>query len=74
MILLFISFFFSQALILGLIRYSHLHEHFSGDDNQSGPQKFHFNKTTRIGGLGIYLALWVYAGAAFFKEALRPHL
>lgn len=68
MILLFISFFSSMILILGIIRFKHLHEQFSGDDDLSGPQKFHINNTPRIGGLGIYLALWVTTVAAFFKE------
>jgi len=70
MILLFISFFSSMILILGIIRFKHLHEQFSGDDDLSGPQKFHINNTPRIGGLGIYLALWVTTVAAFFKELL----
>jgi UDP-N-acetylmuramyl pentapeptide phosphotransferase/UDP-N-acetylglucosamine-1-phosphate transferase len=57
-----------MILILGIIRFKHLHEQFSGDDDLSGPQKFHINNTPRIGGLGIYLALWVTTVAAFFKE------
>ena len=54
MILLFVSFFSSLLLILGIIRYKHLHEHFSGDHDLSGPQKFHQGSIPRIGGLGIY--------------------
>lgn len=68
MILLFISFFSSLILILGIIRYKHLHEQFSGDHDLSGPQKFHAHNTPRVGGLGIYLALWIATAAAFFKE------
>ena len=38
-----------------LIRYSHLHQHFSGDIQFSGPQKFHVAITPRIGGLSIFI-------------------
>jgi UDP-N-acetylmuramyl pentapeptide phosphotransferase/UDP-N-acetylglucosamine-1-phosphate transferase len=72
MLLLFISFFSSMILILGIIRYKHLHEKFSGDYALSGPQKFHTNNTPRIGGLGIYLALWIANAVAFFKEVHLP--
>lgn len=68
MSLLFVSFFSSLILILGIIRYKHLHEQFSGDHDLSGPQKFHTNNTPRVGGLGIYLALWIATVVAFFKE------
>ncbi len=74
MILLFISFFSSLILILGIIRYKHLHEHLSGDHDLSGPQKFHANNTPRIGGLGIYLALWIATAVAFFKEVYLAQL
>jgi hypothetical protein len=48
MILLFVSFFSSLLLILGIIRYKHLHEHLSGDHDLSGPQKFHQGSIPRI--------------------------
>jgi UDP-GlcNAc:undecaprenyl-phosphate/decaprenyl-phosphate GlcNAc-1-phosphate transferase len=54
--------------MLGIIRYKHLHEHVSGDNDFNGPQKFHSNNTPRIGGLGIYLALWIATLTAIFKE------
>jgi len=69
MLLLFISFFSSLLLILGIIRYKYLHEHVSGDHDLSGPQKFHNSNPPRIGGLGIYLALWIATVAALFKQA-----
>ncbi len=74
MLLLFIAFFSSLLLKLGIIRYKHLHEHVSGDNDLNGPQKFHTNNTPRIGGLGIYLALWIAALAAFFKEFQQGQL
>jgi UDP-GlcNAc:undecaprenyl-phosphate GlcNAc-1-phosphate transferase len=68
MILLFASFFSSLLLILGIIRYKHLHEHFSGDHDLSGPQKFHQGSVPRIGGLGIYAALWIANFVAYLKD------
>ena len=68
MILLFVSFFSSLLLILGIIRYKHLHEHFSGDHDLSGPQKFHEGSIPRIGGLGIYAALWIANLVAYLKD------
>ena len=67
MILLFVSFFSSLLLILGIIRYKHLHEHFSGD-HDFGPQKFHEGSIPRIGGLGIYAALWIASLIAYIKD------
>ena len=75
MILLFASFFSSLLLILGIIRYKHLHEHFSGDHDLSGPQKFHQGSVPRIGGLGIYAALWIAnrgAGRRFRMSSQSP--
>jgi UDP-N-acetylmuramyl pentapeptide phosphotransferase/UDP-N-acetylglucosamine-1-phosphate transferase len=55
-----------SLLVIGLIswflcylilRYEHLHEHFSQDHAQSGPQKFHTQATPRVGGIAIYAAL-----------------
>jgi UDP-N-acetylmuramyl pentapeptide phosphotransferase/UDP-N-acetylglucosamine-1-phosphate transferase len=67
MILLFVSFFSSLLLILAIIRYKHLHEHFSGD-HDFGPQKFHQGSIPRVGGLGIYAALWIASFIAYLKD------
>ena len=69
MLLLFTAFFSSLILILMIIRYRHVHEHLSGDHDLSGPQKFHQESVPRIGGLGIYVALWIATIVAFFKHA-----
>lgn len=68
MLLLFTAFFSSLLLILLIIRYRHLHEHLSGDHDLSGPQKFHQGSIPRIGGLGIYAALWAANLVAYFKD------
>jgi UDP-N-acetylmuramyl pentapeptide phosphotransferase/UDP-N-acetylglucosamine-1-phosphate transferase len=45
-----------------IIRYEHLHAHFSHDHNDSGPQKFHATPTPRIGGIAIFSGLLMGAG------------
>jgi UDP-N-acetylmuramyl pentapeptide phosphotransferase/UDP-N-acetylglucosamine-1-phosphate transferase len=53
MISLIAAFFASFFITLLIIRYKHLHEHFSGDHDLSGPQKFHMESVPRIGGISI---------------------
>jgi len=40
-----------------LVRFQHLHAHFSNDLSDAGPQKFHVQPTPRIGGVGISLGV-----------------
>jgi UDP-GlcNAc:undecaprenyl-phosphate/decaprenyl-phosphate GlcNAc-1-phosphate transferase len=47
----------SFVMGLLLIRYNHLHAHFSTDHDVSGVQKFHATPVPRIGGLPIMLGL-----------------
>jgi UDP-GlcNAc:undecaprenyl-phosphate GlcNAc-1-phosphate transferase len=42
-----------------IVKYEHLHAHFSLDQINTGPQKFHTVPTPRIGGLGIIIGLLV---------------
>jgi UDP-N-acetylmuramyl pentapeptide phosphotransferase/UDP-N-acetylglucosamine-1-phosphate transferase len=39
-----------------IIRYQHLHVHFTGDSSE-GPQKFHKHATPRVGGLPIFVTM-----------------
>jgi UDP-N-acetylmuramyl pentapeptide phosphotransferase/UDP-N-acetylglucosamine-1-phosphate transferase len=68
MIYLLIAFFSSLLLILLIIRYKYVHERFTGDDDLSGPQKFHHERVPRIGGLGIYISLWISSLFAYLKD------
>ncbi len=52
-----LAFLFSLLLTLGLIRYQHLHEKISSDNDLLGPQKFHTRIVPRIGGIGIFVAI-----------------
>ena len=63
------AFLISLLLTLVVIRFRHLHGHFSADDDFSGVQKFHRHAVPRIGGLGIFLAL---AGAGAWLAWDRP--
>ena len=70
MLFLITAFFSSLLVILLIIRYRHVHEHLSGDHDLSGPQKFHQESVPRIGGLGIYLALWFTNLISYLKDPL----
>jgi UDP-N-acetylmuramyl pentapeptide phosphotransferase/UDP-N-acetylglucosamine-1-phosphate transferase len=52
-----LAFFVSLLLTLLVIRYAHLHERFSGEQDLDGVQKFHVRAVPRIGGVGILLGL-----------------
>ena len=55
----------SWALCFALILFKHVHEHFSSDFVDSGPQKMHHGATPRIGGfplfIGLLAGIWVLA-------------
>jgi UDP-N-acetylmuramyl pentapeptide phosphotransferase/UDP-N-acetylglucosamine-1-phosphate transferase len=51
---------------LALVRYQHLHDKFSSDEDLSGPQKFHAHAVPRIGGIGIFLAITFTSLVTFF--------
>ena len=52
---------FMCAFIVNLLalRYKHIHERFTSDDDLTGVQKFHAKAVPRIGGLGIMMGLMV---------------
>jgi UDP-N-acetylmuramyl pentapeptide phosphotransferase/UDP-N-acetylglucosamine-1-phosphate transferase len=53
---LIFGFLFSNVLCMLVIRYKHLHAHFTSDSS-IGPQKFHKIATPRIGGVPIFITL-----------------
>lgn len=55
---LIVAFLTSFAITLLIIRFKHLHEHYSGDQDFSGPQKFHSAVVPRIGGISIASGLF----------------
>lgn len=52
----------SKLVCFLIIRYEHLHAHFS-HDTSDGPQKFHAMPTPRIGGVAIIVGLFVSSAA-----------
>ena len=52
-----LAFIVSLFVTLLIVRYAHLHEKMSGDDDFAGVQKFHARSVPRIGGVGILLGL-----------------
>jgi UDP-GlcNAc:undecaprenyl-phosphate/decaprenyl-phosphate GlcNAc-1-phosphate transferase len=52
---LVIAFLVSLVSIFLILRYSHLHLHFTADSDLSGVQKFHTIAVPRIGGVGILI-------------------
>jgi len=67
--MLTISVAFLSSLILNMliVRYKHIHNHFSGDLPFAGRQKFHNKNIPRIGGVGIFLALTIAALIRYFS-------
>ena len=65
------AFFSSFTVTLLIIRFKHLHSHFSGDTDLSGPQKFHTMIVPRIGGISIAIGVFV-AILLRFKNIPNP--
>jgi UDP-N-acetylmuramyl pentapeptide phosphotransferase/UDP-N-acetylglucosamine-1-phosphate transferase len=59
MLTLFLSFCLSLAVTLLIVRSANAHGHLFGDNDMSGPQKFHARPVPRIGGVGIVAGLSV---------------
>ena len=63
----FLSSFVATLLI---IRFKHLHQHFSADWDLSGPQKLHTKAVPRIGGISIAIGLFI---AILFRLKNAPN-
>jgi len=62
---------FAAAWFVGwlIVKYEHLHAHFSHDHAGTGPQKYHTQPTPRIGGLMVMAGLLMSFGIAPFADA-----
>ncbi|WP_426715702.1 MraY family glycosyltransferase [Chromobacterium violaceum] len=69
LLILILSSFFSLSIGAALIRYSHLHEHFSADHDLTGVQKFHAKPVPRVGGVPVMAG--VVAGCALLFYSTR---
>ena len=70
MIGLIAAFLASFIATLLIIRFKHLHQHFSFDSDLAGPQKFHKIAVPRIGGISIAIGLFSAVIVNFFKVGL----
>ena len=68
LILIFSTFFISFFVIWIIIRFSHLHERVTADNDLHGKQKFHAKPVPRIGGVGVVLAMAGFAILFFLLE------
>jgi UDP-N-acetylmuramyl pentapeptide phosphotransferase/UDP-N-acetylglucosamine-1-phosphate transferase len=64
---LVLSFILSFVVTLLVVRYSHLHEHFTADHDLDGVQKFHTSAVPRIGGLALVLGVTGAGVARLFQ-------
>jgi UDP-N-acetylmuramyl pentapeptide phosphotransferase/UDP-N-acetylglucosamine-1-phosphate transferase len=56
---LVIAFLISLIATYSIVRYRHLHQHISGDHDLTGIQKFHSFSVPRIGGVGVFIGVFV---------------
>ncbi len=68
MLVLLMSFLISFLVTLWILRYNHLHAHFTSDSDLSGVQKFHTVIVPRVGGLGIILGLFLALSLRYFQN------
>ena len=66
---LLLSFFISFLATLWIVRYNHLHAHFTSDFDLSGVQKFHTVAVPRVGGLGIILGVLLALIFRYFQNS-----
>lgn len=69
-VLLIVALLFSWFTGWLIIRYEHLHAHFSHDHTNSGPQKYHTQPTPRIGGLTVMAGLLSAGAVMLFTETI----
>jgi len=68
MSVLALSFLISLLVTLWVVRYSHLHAHFTSDSDLSGVQKFHSVAVPRVGGVGIILGVFLALCMRYFQN------
>jgi UDP-N-acetylmuramyl pentapeptide phosphotransferase/UDP-N-acetylglucosamine-1-phosphate transferase len=69
MSVLALSFLVSLLATWWIIRYSHLHSHFTADSDLSSVQKFHVFAVPRVGGIGIILGIFLALSVRYFQNA-----
>jgi UDP-GlcNAc:undecaprenyl-phosphate/decaprenyl-phosphate GlcNAc-1-phosphate transferase len=68
MLVLALSFLFSFLVTLWVVRYSHLHARFTADSDLAGIQKFHVIPAPRVGGIGIFIGVFLALTIRYFQH------
>lgn len=68
MSVLVLSFIVCLFLTLCIVRSSHVHGRFTTDSDLSGVQKFHSVVVPRVGGVGIFLGVFLALSASYFQN------
>jgi UDP-N-acetylmuramyl pentapeptide phosphotransferase/UDP-N-acetylglucosamine-1-phosphate transferase len=63
-----IAFIASLVITLFVLRYEHVHAHFTADHDVDGVQKFHARPVPRIGGLSVYVGIMAGMGAKHWAD------
>lgn len=69
MSVLVIAFIASLLITLWVLRSNHLHLSFTADSNLSGIQKFHTSAVPRVGGIAIFLGIFLALCVRYFENA-----
>jgi UDP-GlcNAc:undecaprenyl-phosphate/decaprenyl-phosphate GlcNAc-1-phosphate transferase len=64
-----VSFLASLLITLWVLRSNHLHLSFTADSNLSGVQKFHTIAVPRVGGIAIFLGIFLALCVRYFESA-----
>jgi len=64
----FVPFLVSAIASLLLVRYASLHQHYTGDHDTNGVQKFHSGVVPRVGGVALLLAALAGCGISAIRE------
>lgn len=62
------AFLVSLISTLLLVKFRHIHGHYTNDSDISGVQKFHTNVVPRIGGVSLIAAMLMTIAIAFFRD------
>lgn len=68
----FIGFIIAFFVVFLLIRFKHLHSHWSVDNLENRPQKFHRHVVPRIGGVAIFAGFFFALGVSVWAEHVEP--
>ena len=69
MLILSVAFLHSLLINLLIVRYAHLHQHFTGDSDNQKPQRFHSDNIPRVGGVSIFFGIAIATFYRFISQS-----